>query len=213
MIAPDPPTAFCTISQKRALERAEYESNTGTPAGLPSSLQRKNDQPSSGVSLATRSGRRSISKGNALSNSTTGTTLVRPCQACSIPAWMSRSSKWAAIVFFLSAICCCWLTGTMYWMRRNLSSEFVIYFRKSFSAPWGTATETVPTWTYISKYIFLFCLTAPKGHGTIPPPPPWGGRGGPAATVPSPGRQMNYIFLLDTLFRTFPLSLQCKVLL
>ncbi len=71
----------------------------------------------------------------------------------------------------------------MYWMRRNLSSEFVIYFRKSFSAPWGTATETVPTWTYISKDIFLFCLTAPKGHGTIPlppppPPPPWGGEGG-----------------------------------
>jgi hypothetical protein len=151
----------------------------------------------------------------------------------------------------------------MYWMRRNLSSEFSIYFRKSFSAPWGTATETVPTWTYISKDIFLFCLTAPKGHGTIPPPPPppprggGGGGGGPpppppprtpktkffffflfsaplglvttppppppppggeggrgtATAVPSPGHQMNYIFLLDTLFRTFPLSLQCKVLL
>ena len=39
-----------------------------------------------------------------------------------------------------------------------------------------------------------------------------GGRGA-ATAVPSPGHQMNYIFLLDTLFRTFPLSLQCKVLL
>ena len=63
------------------------------------------------------------------------------------------------------------------------------------------------------RYIFIL-LDGPQGACYNPsPPPPRGGRGGPAVTVPSPGRQMNYIFLLDTLFRTFPLSLQCKVLL
>ena len=96
----------------------------------------------------------------------------------------------------------------MYWMRRNLSSWKWIFFRKSFSAPWGTATETVPTWTYISKDIFLFCLTAPKGHVIIPPPPPppGGERGSSSYRAKSRSADELYFFAWHT-FSHFSLEL------
>jgi hypothetical protein len=89
-------------------------------------------------------------------------------------------------------------------MRRNLASGKVIYFRKSFFAPWGTATETVPTWTMISKNKFLFCLTAPKGLFKIPPPPPPQGGEGVADAVPIIYSDDYLFFRLTHFFYFFP---------
>jgi hypothetical protein len=79
-------------------------------------------------------------------------------------------------------------------MRRNLASGKVIFFRKSSHPPWVTATETVPTWTRISKNKFLLCLTAPKGDGIIPspPPPPPGGGGRIAEFGVYKGKSINF---------------------